>query len=181
MRLLWLVCAAQVAGSLPARADGDGSPPGAGDRPPPGADGGADYFPAPTGRDFVITAEGERTSKQIAIIASLAGTALAIGGVGLYYNLDSRSAAEAVSAKTFTHVVWSAADQATYDRANSSGAKAAVFYSLGGAVLIGAVVAFIVTDPKTETTVIHPHGTGKPSPTIAPTSGGAVLGGTWEF
>ena len=84
----------------------------------------------------------------------------------LYYNLDSQSAANAVSANvgvdlmsrvTSSGRVWTPDDQSNYDRAHDSAVKAGIFYGVGGAVLIGAVVTLIVTQPKDETTIIHPH------------------------
>jgi hypothetical protein len=124
-------------------------------------------------KDIVVTTPGERTSKNIAIVATIAGAGLVIGGAGVYYNLDSRSAADEVSAHRETSLPWTAQRQATYDRAHDSGVKAEVFYGVGGALLIGAAVAWIVTEPKDETTVIHPH--------IEVEPGGATFGGTWSF
>src|SRR4051794_8872680 len=48
--------------------------------------------------DIVVTTEGERSSKNIAILASIAGAAVVFGGLGLYYNLDAKSASDEVSA-----------------------------------------------------------------------------------
>lgn len=124
-------------------------------------------------RDIVVTTPGERTTKNIAILASIAGAGVLLGGAGLYYNLDSQSAADEVSAHRPMSVPWTDARQATYDRAHDSGVKAGIFYGVGGAMLLGAAIAFIVTEPKETTTVIHPH--------IEVGPGGATLGGTWSF
>lgn len=124
-------------------------------------------------KDIVVTSTGERSAKNIAILASVAGAAALIGGLGVYYNLDSKSAADEVSAHRLLSVPWTSDRQATYDRAHDSAVKAEIFYGVGGALLIGAVVGLIVTQPKTETTVIHPH--------VAVGPGGAVLGGSWSF
>ena len=124
-------------------------------------------------KDIVVTTPGERSSKNIAILASVAGAAVVLGGLGLYYNLDSKSAADEVSAHLPMSVPWTPARQATYDRAHDSAVKAEVFYGVGGALLLGAVVGLIVTQPKSETTVIHPH--------VAVGPGGAVRGGSWSF
>lgn len=123
--------------------------------------------------DIVVTSTPDRSSKNVAILASIAGAAAVFGGLGLYYNLDSKSAADEVSAHRPMSVPWTADRQATYDRAHDSAVKAEVFYGVGGALLIGAVVGLIVTQPQTETTVIHPH--------LAVGPGGAVLGGSWSF
>ena len=141
------------------------------------ADGGPDYFRAPTGKDIVITTEGERTTQNIAALAGVAGAGVVVGALGLYFHLDSRDAANAVSTKTPKPVTWTPADQLVYDRAHDSAVKAGVFYGIGGALVIGAIIGLIVTEPKSETTVIHPHG----NPTVTPTAGGALLGGTWTF
>ncbi|HUJ62128.1 MAG TPA: hypothetical protein VLX92_26660 [Kofleriaceae bacterium] len=143
--------------------------------------GGADFQPPPAndgGKDIVITTEGERSTRNIAVLASIAGAGALLGGVGLYFHLDARSAADQVSADQPTGQPWTPADQTAYDRAHSSSVKAAVFYSLGGAALIGAVVGLIVTAPSSETTVIHPH---RGTATFAPAPGGAVVGGVWSF
>ncbi len=130
-------------------------------------------------KDIVITVTGDRDLRNIGLVAGITGAGLLLSAVGVYYNLDSKSAAEAVSAKHPTNLPWTPDEQATYDRAHSSGVKAGVFYGIGSAVLIGAIVTYIVTAPKTETTVIHPHYSAVP--TIAPAQGGAVLGGAWRF
>jgi hypothetical protein len=124
-------------------------------------------------KDIVVTTPGERTTKNIAILASIAGAGVLFGGVGVYYNLDSRSAANDVSAHRPMSVPWTSDRQATYDRAHDSAIKAGIFYGVGGALLVGAAVALIVTQPKDETTIIHPH--------LEVGPGGATLGGTWSF
>ena len=124
-------------------------------------------------KDIVVTTPGERSSKNIAILASLAGAGALVGGLGVYFNLDSSSAADSVSAHSPTSTPWTPQRQATYDQAHDSGVKAEIFYGLGGALVVGAVVGLLVTIPKEETTVIHPHVTVQP--------GGATLGGSWSF
>jgi hypothetical protein len=135
-------------------------------------------YPDPTGPAYTIKSQGERTPKTKLVLASVAGAGALIGALGLYYNLDSRSAADQLSALVATNRPWTRADQETYDRAGSSGTKATVFYSIGGAALIGAIVLYIVTEPETTTTVIRPH---RAKPVVEPTPGGALLGGTWSF
>jgi len=130
-------------------------------------------------KDIVIEVPGERTMDNKLLLGGLAGAGFLVGAVGAYFHLDSRSAANDVSSAKYTGHAWTSEDEALVDRADRSKTRAIVGYSVGGALLIGAVVAFIVTEPRSETTVIHPHGRG--SPTLAPTSGGAVLGGMWTF
>src|SRR5206468_6156862 len=80
--------------------------------------------------DIVVTTEGERSSKNIAILASIAGAAVVFGGVGLYFNLDAKSASDEVSAHRPMSVPWTPQRQATYDRANDSTTKAEIFYGV---------------------------------------------------
>lgn len=137
-------------------------------------DDGATKAPsAVSRRDLVVTTPGERTSKNVAIIATVAGVGALLGGVGVYYTLDARSATNDVTAQRPLSTPWTGDRQATYDRAHDSSVKAGIFYGVGGAALIGAVVALIVTAPKDETTIIHPH--------VEVGPGGATLGGSWSF
>jgi hypothetical protein len=137
------------------------------DAPPPA-------MQVPVGhKDIVVTTEGARSPKNIAILASIAGAGALLGGVGVYFNLQSRSAADDVSANSATSTPWTAARQATYNSAHDDGVKAGIFYGIGGALIVGAVVGLILTVPKEETTVIHPHINVQP--------GGATLGGSWSF
>lgn len=129
-------------------------------------------------REIVIETPGERTKENKLLLGGLAGAGSLIGGLGLYFHLDSRSAANEVSAKETTGKAWTADRQAFADQADRSGTRAIIAYSIGGALLISAAVALIVTEPPTERTVIRPRSA---SPTIAPLEGGAVLGGVWSF
>jgi hypothetical protein len=185
MRLAWIALGLLVA--PPAFADEPVQPPQP-DPPtpaepplaPPSATPQADYRPQPMKKPIVITVQNDREPKNIAMIAGLAGAGAILGALGVYYNLDSRDAANAVSPHMATNEPWTSVQQADYDRAHSSAVKAGIFYGIGGAALISAVVLMIVTAPGTEQTVIHPH-YAKALPTIAPAPGGAVLGGVWSF
>jgi hypothetical protein len=138
-------------------------------------DNAADYRPQPMHKDIVIKVYDDRDTKNVAMLAGIAGLGAVLGAVGVYYNLDSRDAASAVSPKMPTGQPWTAAQQADYDRAHSSGVKAGVFYGLGGAAVLTAAVLFIVTAPAERATVIHPHYS------IAPTQGGAFVARAWSF
>ncbi len=129
-------------------------------------------------RDIVIETPGERSTTNKAVLGGLLGASLLIGGLGVYWHLDSRSAATDVSSSKFTGKAWSSEDIALADQADRSRTRATVAYGIGGALLIGAAIAFIVTDPPSETVVITPS---RGTPTVAPTQGGAVLGGMWSF
>jgi hypothetical protein len=175
MRLAWI--AVGLLAAHPAFAD---------EPPPPAPDPAA---PAPVlappsaappvqvHKDIVITVDRDRDAKNIGITSAIAGVGVLFGALGVYYNLDSQTNANAVSQTRPTNEPWTSAQQAQYDRAHDSGVKAGVFYGIGGAALIGAIVYFIATAPGEDQTVIHPHY----GPTVAPTAGGAVLGGAWSF
>ncbi len=186
MRLAWMLIGVLVA--TPAFADEPAAPPPpapATEPAPPLAPPGAtpvhndmtDSRPQPMRKDIVVTTDRDRDGKNIALVASIAGAGAILAGLGAYYNFDSRDAANAVSPSRPTGAAWTSDRQADYDRAHDSGVKAGIFYGVGGAALITAVVLYIATAPGTETTVIHPHY----APTVAPTPGGAVLGGAWSF
>jgi hypothetical protein len=128
-------------------------------------------------RAIVVTSSAPRSVQNIALSAGIATAGIVLAGVGLYYNLDSRDAANAVSPQGPTGQAWTAADQADYDRAHSSGVKAGVFYGVGGGLLIAAVVTWIATAPGEQHEVIRPHTT----PTVMPTPGGALIGELWRF
>ncbi|MBA3458199.1 MAG: hypothetical protein H0T42_34275 [Deltaproteobacteria bacterium] len=128
-------------------------------------------------RDIVIETPGERSTANKAALGGLLGAGLIVGGLGVFWHLDSRSAADDVSASKFTGEAWTAEDRAVADRGDRSKTRATIAYGIGGALLVGAAIAFILTDPPSETVVITPRGT----PTVAPTEGGAVLGGMWSF
>ncbi len=129
--------------------------------------------------DIVIEIPGERSTENKLLLGGIAGAGFIAGALGAYFHLDSRSASDDVSSSKFTGQAWTTDDQTLVDRADRSRSRAIVGYSVGGALLIGAAVVYIITEPKTEKAVIRPHGRG--SPTIAPTQGGAVLGGMWSF
>jgi hypothetical protein len=165
---------------LPAQAFADDPPAPAAEPPPAPAptrdpDNAADYRPQPMHKDIVIKVYEDRDTKNVLMLSGIAGLGAVLGAVGVYYNLDSRDAARAVSPKMPTNQPWTAAQQADYDRAHSSGIKAGVFYGLGGAALVTAAVLFIVTAPAEQATVIHPHYA------IAPTQGGALVARAWSF
>ncbi len=136
-------------------------------------------------REIVIETPGERTLTNQLVIGGVLGAGLAVGAAGLYWHLDSRSAANEVSAVLPTGESWSASHVDLVERADRSGTRATIAYSLGGAIVIGAVIAFIVTDPPTERTVIRAREirptTLQIRPTIIPTPEGALLGSRWRF
>jgi hypothetical protein len=130
-------------------------------------------------KDIVIEIPGERTLENKLIVGGIAGAGFIAGVLGAYFHFDSRSASDDVSADSYTGQAWTSEDQALIDRADRSRSRAIIGYSAGGVLLIGAAIYYIVTEPRSETAVIRPHGRG--SPTVSPTEGGAMLGGMWSF
>lgn len=130
-------------------------------------------------KDIVIEIPGERTMEQKVLVGSLAGAGFLVSALGAYFHNDSRQASDDVGSDTYTGHAWTVEDQALVDQADRSRTRAIVGYSVGGALLIGAIVAYVITDPPSETAVIHPHGRG--SAMLTPTPGGAMVGGAWSF
>jgi hypothetical protein len=131
-------------------------------------------------RDIVIETPGKRSRTTDLVLAGVAGAAVVVGALGLYWNLDARSAADTLTAVLPTGLPWTAADQRLYERAHDSSVNAGVCYGIGGALLVGAVVGLIVTTPASEKSVIHPR-LVRAVPAVAPTAGGLVAGGMWRF
>ena len=191
-RAIAYATAVAIAGTcVPARADEPAPPtpteptPEPAPAPPPAApvqpQPPSSVKPEPVGPVYTITSHADRSTKNVVVLGSIAGGAAVLGLVGVAFNLDSQAQANKISLVQATAIPWTAADQKAYDRAHSSGVVAGVFYGLGGAALITAAIAYIVTAPKEEVTAIRPHGYGRPQPTVAPTPGGAILGGAWTF
>lgn len=130
--------------------------------------------PAPR-REIVVEVPGERSTENKLLCGGLAAAGVVAGALGLYWHLDSRDAADAVAADEFTGRPWSADEIALVERADRSKTRAQIGYGLGGALLVAAVVTFIVTDPPSERSVIR---TGA---IVAPTPGGAIVGRSWSF
>lgn len=126
---------------------------------------------------ITIVTPGERTTENKLLVGGLVAGAAVVGGLGLYFHLDGKSASDKVSSDVFGGEEWTADDAALFDQAERSRTKAIVAYSVGGALLVGAIVALIVTEPPSEITVLRPRAV----PTVAPAAGGAVLGGMWSF
>lgn len=129
--------------------------------------------------DIVIEIPGERSRENKLVLGGIAGAGFLAGALGAYFHFDSRAASDDVSADSYTGQAWTSDDEALVERADRSRSRAIIGYSVGGALLIGAAIYYIVTDPGSETAVIRPHGRG--SPTVSPTEGGAMLGGMWSF
>jgi hypothetical protein len=117
-----------------------------------------DYFAKqPPSSSVKVRRSKSRTNAQAAAIWGLVGGGLVLGGTGAWFHLDSRDAADEVSANDPRLIgTWTPELQSTYDRAGSSGDKAIVFYSAGALELAGALVVAILTHPGDEEVVITP-------------------------
>jgi hypothetical protein len=146
----------------------------------PGAMVDDSYGPR-AGRDIYIKSYPDRSRNNVLGLSIAGGAGVLLGAVGLYFHLDSRDLSSQVNAQKFTGEAWTPEHQAAYDSANRSAVVAGVFYGIGGAVLLGTAIAYMVTEPKMETMVIRPHTSPKPTALVAPTRGGALIGGTWSF
>jgi hypothetical protein len=138
-----------------------------------------DYFHAASQPGKVQVREGnDRTPHQRMLIGGLAGGGGLALAIGAYFNWQSHEDADAVSSHRLSGASWTAANQATYDRAHSEGVEAIVGYSVAGAFAVALVVALIETDPGDRLVEIDPSA---PQATITPTSGGAIVGATGGF
>jgi hypothetical protein len=169
----WVACALAVPG--PALADEP--QPGPATMTPP-TDDGPMVRPRTRRRDIVVEIPGERSLPTKLAVGGIAAGGVLAGVVGLYFHLDSRSAVDNVDAGRFVGKPWTQDQVDQVDRAARSRTRAAIGYGVGGALVIGAVIAFIVTDPKSETSVIH---TTRATPIVSPVPDGAVVGGAWRF
>ena len=153
--------------------------PAYGERP----DADVRNFPAPRGKDVIIVAYPDRSTKSLVTLGVLGGTGVVAGAIGLYFHLRSRDASDEVAAHKFTGEPWTSDRQDAYDRAHSSATTAGVLYGVGGALVLATAVLYIVTEPKPETMTIHPHvDYSKPSALVAPLrEGGAMVAGAWSF
>lgn len=131
--------------------------------------------PAHKPREIVIDVPGERSSTNRITLAATLGVGVLAGAIGAYYHVESRDAAEAVSAVELLGQAWTHEEVALVDEAERAGRRAGIAYAIGGAFVIGTIVAFIVTAPDAERTVIR---TGA-SASLVP--GGAMALGTWSF
>jgi hypothetical protein len=120
---------------------------------------------------------GERSRDNKLLVGGLAAGGLLVSALGVYWHLDARDASSAVESAEFTGKAWTAEQVGLVDRADRSRTRAIVAYSLGGAILIGTIVTYIITAPKSETTVIR---TGVAVAPVEHGSGGMVTR-MWSF
>jgi hypothetical protein len=178
--------AAAAPGIDPAPAPAPAVDPAYGDRPDPRApsqsvEDDRHLRGVRHGREIVVRYYPDRPRDNVRLLAATAGAGALFGLVGLYFHLDWRSTSSAVAADTFTGRTWSDSHQEQFEQAQRSSTIAGVMYGIGGALLLTTAIAYIVTEPKMETRIIHPHTNAKPMAMVAPIQGGALVGGGWTF
>jgi hypothetical protein len=132
-----------------------------------------DYFaPKPHGAVRVRVARERCRADKLLIGGLLAGTGLfAVSGV--YFHLDSRAAAEEVSADNPTGQRWSDELADTYDRGQRSATIAKVSYALAGAAAVATLIAVWLTDPGEELVEARVGATV--------VDDGGIVGAAWQF
>lgn len=138
-----------------------------------------DYFQhSNDGSTIRIKRDKSRTTSQKLLIGGLLVGAAASIGVAVHFHLDSRDAADEVSANDrLTGETWTPALQDTYDRAGTSGTYAIVGYVVGALFLGGSVVAAWKTQPDQEQIEIDNHGRAS----ITPIKGGILMARAWSW
>ena len=132
-------------------------------------------------RDEVLdTVErGDRSPSDRHLIGGLYVGAAVVGGLGLYFHLDSRAAANDVSNQNEATGPWTAALQSTYDRGHHDGELAEISYGVAGSLLLGAIIATWWTQPKPRTAQVDVSRI--PTPVVSPTRNGGVVSAQWDF
>ncbi|MBX3155097.1 MAG: hypothetical protein KF773_03785 [Deltaproteobacteria bacterium] len=127
-------------------------------------------------QDVVIDIPGERTTNNKLLLAGIGGAALIAGAIGTYFTLDWKSASDDVAASQPTGEAWTPRHVELVARADRSAGRAGIAYGIGGAFLLGAIVTYIATEPKSTRQIIPTR-----APTVTPTQGGMMLGKMWSF
>lgn len=133
--------------------------------------------PAVAEAEIAVVTPGERSNGNLATTGALAGAGVVVSAFALYFHLDGKSLSDDVNADSFTGKIWTQERDDKFNDAGDNRTKAIVGYSVGGALVVSAVVYHILTAPPDETVVIKTRLT----PIIAPQQGGAFLGGMWSF
>jgi hypothetical protein len=140
---------------------------------PAPATGAPDYFAKKPHGAILVRRKRERCRADRMLIGGLLAGAAVTTAAGVYFHLDSRSAADEVSARTPTNRRWSEELDDIYDRGQRSGTLAKVSYGLAGALAVGTLVAVWLTDPGEEMVELRVGATATPD--------GATVGAAWAF
>lgn len=139
-----------------------------------------DYFGEDAPSDEItFQVEQSRTRKQRILVGGLFGGALAFGGIGLLFHLDSDEKSDSISAVgKFTGRTYDREVEDTRIDALRSRRLAITGYTFGGAMLIGTAVALFLTKPDSEVVTV---GDGGESVSVAPMRGGFAVSKGWRF
>ena len=146
-----------------------------------------DYFQQGKSDTLTFTVDRERNSKQRILIASLFGSSVLFGGVGLLFHIDSKNKSDEVSTGSGRHSgrVYTEDLDDTRRAALRSRTVAIATYAVGGGFLVGTLVAYLLTDPGQETVHVGTEAVGEGGARarllVEPTDGGALVGGAWRF
>jgi hypothetical protein len=151
--------------------------PGTEEAPPPPRSEAPIIYKAPIRpREIVVDVPGVRSTQTRLILGTLAAATVIVGGIGLYFHVESRDAANEVSRSVFDGETWTQARQDRLEEGERARSRAIVSYTFGGLLLTGTVVALILSEPRSERHVIRPRHAG-----VAPIPGGAIAGAGWSF
>jgi hypothetical protein len=147
--------------------------------------GAQDYFQQGGSEALTFKVERERTTRQKVLIGSLFGGSVLFAGVGLLFHIDSKHKSDEVSTDAGHHTgqVYTEELDDTRRAALRSRNFAIASYALGGGLLVGTFVAYLLTDPGEETIRVGTEaadGSGARL-LVAPTDSGALVGGSWRF
>ena len=150
------------------------------------ARGQQDYFQQGKSDTLTFHVDRERSTQQRILIASLFGGSVLFGGVGLLFHIDSKNKSDDVSTDAGRHTgrVYTEELDDTRRAALRSRNFAIGSYAVGGGLLIGTFIAYLLTDPGQE--VVHvgteaDAGAAGARVLLEPTDGGALVGGAWRF
>lgn len=145
------------------------------------------YFQQGRSDSLSFTVDRERNTRQRILIASLFGSSVLFGGVGLLFHIDSKDKSDEVSTDAGRHSgrVYTEDLDDTRRAALRSRTFAIASYSISGGFLIGTLVAYLLTDPGQETVHVGTEAMGaggaRARLLVEPTDGGALVGGAWRF
>src|SRR5688500_4877422 len=113
----------------------------------------ADYFQQGGTGDLTFTVDRERCTRQRVLIASLFGSSVLFGGVGVLFHIDSKNKSDEVSTDAGRHSGRIYTDELDDIRSAAIRSRnlAIASYAVGGGFLVGTLVAYLLTDPGQET------------------------------
>lgn len=139
------------------------------------------YFQQGGTDSLVFKVDRERNTRQRVLIASLFGASILFGGVGVLFHIDSRNKSDEVSTDAGRHSgrIYTEELEDTRQAAIRSRNLTIASYSVGAGFLVGTFIAYLLTDPGQETVRVGTEAASRVM--VAPTRGGALVGGAWSF